>query len=348
MVYRLKHSPSEYPGNFFLSACVAEISAYLAGRGWLQSGELVKLVEPAGEGNMNCVLRILTSQRSFILKQSRPWVEKYPSIPAPLDRALFEAAFYRTVERWPHVTAHLPKLLNSDPGERLLMLEDVKEAQDFTFLYSASGARIEDLECMQLIDFLLALHASTRTASLRAAFLNEDMRALNHEHIFALPLRERNGLDLDAITPGLASLARALRSDAQYTREVSTLGIRYLDPSQGECLIHGDYFPGSWLRAKRQVYVIDPEFCFYGPPEWDLAVMLAHLHISGHSPAVIEKISARYAACAPIDTRLVAQFAGVEVMRRLIGVAQLPLVCGLERKAKLLSLSKQLVVGERA
>src|SRR2546421_5684303 len=46
---------------------------------------------PAGEGNMNYTLRIGTSERSFVMKQARPWVEKYPHIAAPWDRALMRS-----------------------------------------------------------------------------------------------------------------------------------------------------------------------------------------------------------------------------------------------------------------
>ncbi len=41
------------------------------------------------------------------------------------------------------------------------------------------------------------------------------------------------------------------------------------------------------------------------------------------------------------------QLAGVEVMRRLIGYAQLPLGCGLTERRALLDLSKELVLRPR-
>ena len=53
---------------------------------------------------MNCTLRVTTTRRSFILKQARPWVEKYPQIAAPVERARVEAAFYAAVadqRTWP-------------------------------------------------------------------------------------------------------------------------------------------------------------------------------------------------------------------------------------------------------
>ncbi len=336
-----------YPGNFFLTPSVPKIAGLLASNAWLLPDEVVEGAERAGEGNMNCVVRVMTSRRSFILKQSRPWVEKYPGFAAPWDRALVEARFYQTAENLPGVTRYLPGLLNFDPGERLLMLEDLGDAQDFTFLYAANSARLADSERIQLVDFLLALHMSARAPELRSLFANAEMRSLNHEHIFDLPLRPSNGLDLDAITPGLGRLANGLQRDAQYSREVAALGACYLDHAGGGCLIHGDYFPGSWLKSRGRTYVIDPEFCFFGPPEWDLATMAAHLRLSGHSQVEIDKSVDRYAARAALDRRLVQKFAGVEIMRRLIGVAQLPVVFGLERKEELLRLSKTLVLGEQ-
>ena len=44
------------------------------------SDEKILNIKVPGEGNMNVVLRIETSKTSFILKQSRPYVNKYPDI----------------------------------------------------------------------------------------------------------------------------------------------------------------------------------------------------------------------------------------------------------------------------
>lgn len=347
----MSHADEElnpYAGNFFLTTSIPKIAGLLESNAWLQPGEVVERAGRAGEGNMNCVVRVTTSRRSFILKQSRPWVEKYPDFSAPWDRALVEAKFYETAESWPGVASYLPRLLNFDAAERLLMLEDLEDAHDFTFLYAADSSGLVVAERTQLVDFLLALHQSIRAPELRPLFANAEMRALNHEHIFELPLRPGNGLDLNAITPGLGRLANDLRTDTRYAREVAALGARYLHPAPGGCLIHGDYYPGSWLKARGRIYVIDPEFCFFGPPEWDLGIMVAHLYLSGHAQAQIDHSLNRYADRVAVDRRLIQKFAGVEIMRRLIGVAQLPVVFGLERKMELLCLSKSLVVGERS
>ena len=65
---------------------LTSLQGYLVERGFAQAGETV-IAELAGEGNMNCVIRVRLPDRSLILKQARPWVEKYPSIAAPVERA---------------------------------------------------------------------------------------------------------------------------------------------------------------------------------------------------------------------------------------------------------------------
>ena len=87
------------PKGFFVDKEeIAELQQYLSEQEWLQAGEKIETLEKAGEGNMNLVLRVKTNQRSLIIKQSRPWVEKYPHILAPLERAIVEGQFYQLIK----------------------------------------------------------------------------------------------------------------------------------------------------------------------------------------------------------------------------------------------------------
>ncbi len=342
---------SNYPGAFFLDPSEPlALSSFLQRKGWLKRGETIQQAERAGEGNMNCVVRVRTNERSFILKQSRPWAEKYPQIAAPWNRARIEARFYREVKNSSGISAHIPELWGFDAAERLLMLEDLGPAPDPKGFYEDPQKWVSKAGLRILIRFLAILHSSFRNPALAVVFSNKAMRRLNHQHIFSLPLLRDNGLNLDAITPGLARLAKELQANADYVAAVTDLGKLYLTKmTQGACLLHGDYFPGSWMKGGNQFYVIDPEFCFYGPPEWDLGVMAAHFCLAGQQPAnLLNRISELYSAVASLNEQLMRQFAGVEIMRRLIGMAQLPLPYGLDRKRKLLRTSLALVLGGSA
>ncbi len=94
---------------------------------------------------------------------------------------------------------------------------------------------------------------------------------------------------------------------------------RYLGP--GATLLHGDFFPGSWLHDDSAPWIIDPEFGFYGPPEFDVGVLLAHLNLAGQDDALSEHVWEAYAAPGGFDRSLAQGFAGIEIIRRLLGVS---------------------------
>jgi 5-methylthioribose kinase len=316
-----------------------ETERYLTARRLVGATDLPIAIERAGAGNMNLTLRVTPkSGASFILKQGRPWVEKYKHIPAPADRTRVEAAFYSLVQVDEVVARRMPSVIDFDADNRVLVLEDIR-GRDCTSIYAGEGMSMAAIGA--LLDWLAHLAQVAVPADRRAELSNRAMRVLNHEHIFTFPLRDGNGLDLDAITPGLQDAAAELTQDRAYCDAVAALGNRYR--ADGAALVHGDYFPGSWLQSAEDVRVIDPEFCFLGDPEFDLGVMSAHLTIAGCDGQVFDMISAA-ANGRRLDPALVAGYAGVEIMRRLIGVAQLPLTFAIGRKRALLERSRRLVV----
>jgi len=334
----------QHPEVFFLDAENLDgLAVYLRQQNWIGESEALTGAGKAGEGNMNYTIRVTTSARSLIVKQARPWVEKYPQIAAPRERAVVEGNFYRQISAVSTVAEMMPKLLGFDATSGIIALEDLGEASDFTSLYA--GESLPESALNQLADYLTGLHGAFTGATLGEVFSNRAMRELHHQHIFDLPLRQADLLDLDSITNGLRLEAQALKDDKQYVETVTELGRLYLpnDSNTGGVLLHGDFFPGSWLNTAASVRVIDPEFCFIGPAEFDLGVMAAHLHLANQPSSLIDKLLARYKPPANFDLKLMWQFAGIEIMRRLIGVAQLPLSYGLERKSALLKLSRQLV-----
>ena len=87
--------------------------------------------------------------------------------------------------------------------------------------------------------------------------------------------------------------------------------------------MHADYFPGSWLRTGDGIRVIDPEFSFPGDPELDLGCAVAHMALAGQPREIADRFLAAYGpASADLDPIWLARYAAVEMMRRLIGVAQ--------------------------
>jgi 5-methylthioribose kinase len=335
-----------------LEGNASAIEARLRELRWIDPNETLQGLSSAGEGNMNRTLRADLGGRTMVLKQSVPFVAKYPAIAAPADRIAVEAAFYRATAQPAALAQRLPAVYGFDAANRLLALEDLGAAADFTEIYRSDGdARRTDIDgrhTAALLDWLGMLHGQHVGAADRPILENRAMRALNHAHIFDIPLRADNGVDLDAMTPGLAALARRYHDDAPLRQHVTALGAIYLGDAphaSTAALLHGDYYPGSWLRHPRlDVAIIDPEFGFIGPPEFDVGVLIAHFTFARIGQTDLMTALRNYAAPAGFSLPLALAFAGAEVIRRLLGVAQLPLVADLATKATWLAAARQFVV----
>jgi len=331
-----------------------DLTQLLQQHGWIETDESVLKVELAGEGNMNWTRRVITTRRSLILKQSRPWVEKFPSIPAPVDRALHELRFYRTVAPIKTVARQMPRLIGAAPDQFLLVLEDLGTATDGSSLYNDRAIAQQSVAGRfgELLRWLSDLHQATRTNQAPADFQNLALRTLNHEHIFKIPFLHPPALDLDAITPGLAELSAWVSAQTDVVSAARDLGEAYLAPyvaGEDLCLLHGDFFPGSWLYTDDGVKIIDPEFCYFGPPEFDLGILAAHLMMMGYATSIVDTVCQLYRSHwddsirLAIDKRAVGRWAAIEILRRLLGYAQLPLQRDLAEKRSLIELAVKLL-----
>lgn len=315
------------------------MTSYLQKKGWVASDDQVINLEKPGEGNMNMVLRATTNQQSLILKQANPFVQKYPDIPAPVERIAVESKFYEFMEPISELRQFMPALIGFDAPNRIMAVEDLGVGADFTFLYQ-KGQSLDEIHLKQLIFFLSTLH----NAKLNPEHFPDNLalRQLNHEHLFSYPYMEENGFDLDSVQPGLQTIAMTYKTDDKLKAKMQQLGTLYL--SDGKTLLHGDYYPGSWLKVNGSFKVIDPEFCHFGRAEYDLGVLIAHLFMAQMPVAQVEQVKRDYLAPLDFDWQLCDQFTGMEIMRRIIGLAQLPLDLTLEEKEQLLKTAYALVL----
>lgn len=318
-----------------------ELTTYLQKQQWLGlDEEIVSLTKP-GEGNMNYVLRVTTEQRTFIVKQSRAYVEKYPQVAAPEKRVVTEGAFYKKISSEKTVQKFMPKLIGLDVANNVMVIEDLGNSNDFTFLYDEKH-QLDELELIELTAYLNQLHHSFQKATIDDELENLELRRLNHEHIFQYPFMEENGFDLNSVQHGLQELALPYKNNAELKKQISTLGSLYL--SKGQYLLHGDYYPGSWLKTADGIKIIDPEFCYYGLREFDLGVVLAHLHLTAQDEHLLSFVIREYKDYNELNSAILNGFIGVEIMRRLIGLAQLPLQMDLTKKRQLLEFAKTLIL----
>ncbi len=312
---------------------IAELQHYLESKGWIENETIIRSEIP-GDGNMNVVLAVVTDRRKVILKQSRPYVQKYPQIAAPTERIKTEYQFYQTILD-SGIGQHFPKIIAFDETDNIMMMEYISDAVDMVALYREQV--VSDNELDALVKIIKTIHHCRPKSTFPENML---LRELNHQHIFVLPFLENNGFQLDVIQDGLEGISLRYKKDKDLARVVKNIGRRYL--SKGEFLLHGDYYPGSWMRAAKGLYVIDPEFSHLGFKEFDIGVMIAHLIMATGDEEMKSKILSIYSD--DVDEKLIHQITGIEIMRRLIGLAQLPLTRTLAEKEYLLQLAYKMIL----
>lgn len=321
-----------FPKGFFLNKeNISEAEYYLKQRGWIPKNDNLLSLEKPGEGNMNYVLRVTCENSgSFIIKQSRPWVEKYPQFEAPINRNGVEKEFLELLESSANISKNSPKVFGFDENSNILFTEDIVDAKDFTYVYQKEKSFTKD-EIDKVIYFANELSNIEMSPSFPE---NLEMRKLNHQHIFNLPFLDDNGFPLDDFQSGLLELSRICTSDSELKNRVLKLGNVYL--GEGSALQHGDLYPGSFLKSPKGVFVIDPEFAFFGPSEWDIAVFVAHLILAQTEPELVNHAIDSFIKPKNFDQLQFCGFIGTEIIRRLIGIAQLPLALTIKEKENLL------------
>lgn len=312
---------------------LSEIEKYLKKElNIFSSDEQIHNIEVPGEGNMNVVLRVETNKKSFILKQSRPYVNKYPNIKNSEKRIIVEDQFYELIIK-SEIQKFFPKKIDFIKKDLILLIEDLGQCRDMSYLYSSKNINLDHFN--SLIYILESIH-KTKVNSFPS---NYSLKELNHEHIFVLPF-QKNDFQLDDIQSGLKKLSTYITNDSNINDVVKRIGDMYL--KVGNTLLHGDYYPGSWMQKDDNVYVIDPEFSHLGFKEFDLGVMAAHLTMITESEDYLNKIIKAYSE--NIDKSIFYKVSGIEIIRRIIGLAQLPLDMSLNAKEKLLNIAKKMIL----
>jgi S-methyl-5-thioribose kinase len=301
---------------------------YLRGLGLLAADEFAR-VEPAGDGNINWVRRVRVGDRSFVVKQARLHLERFPEYQAPTERIVCEARYLETVRPLDR-DAVCPAVVRFDEGARVLVLEDLGDAQRLDSVL-AGGGDVRGI-AQRLARFLGAVHAATANdASLAAHFENDAMRRLHGDHIFDLPFQP-NEFPLPA---AVRARAEAIWRDGRLANVAREAYARYL--TRDGALVHGDVQAGNVLIAARGAVLLDAEIAHIGDPAFDLGTLFAHLWLPAVARGIASDVDAAihaawraYAsAMTDVDASLhprAVRYAAIEMLRRTLGAARVAAV----------------------
>lgn len=272
------------------------IARYLAGRNLISPDDGVVHVEPLGGAARNRIMRVVTRTGSFVVKQFRAWPAVDRPAPGPEERFRAESQFYRSARIADCARSALPEVLHQDAQAGCIMLQDVGDA------FPLSGRPIEPDVAAKLGWFLVSLHHHSRSVPACAHYRNEQVVGWQMSRLFSTAPRNGRGVWLARWRDRSAEVRFALE-DALAALERG-----------GTSLVHGDYTPANWVRNGHGPRVVDGEFSFFGPPEYDVGAYLAGLLVERQGPETLRAaLDVVMRGCFRYDARLVAAFAAVHV-----------------------------------
>ena len=236
---------------------------YLRTRGWIGSDPA--RVEPFGWGVSNIVLCVVTPERTFVVKQSRPRLRTRDDWFSDLDRVYREQEVMQVLfPLLPKPT--VPEVLFSDRANYV-----------FAMSHAPPGSRVwketlltgqVDLDVGERAGLILGqMHEATaRDTSLVEPFRDHTVFVQLRVEPFYQRIQERRPEVADAIE---AIIQRML--------------------SRKEALCHGDYSPKNILTHEQGFTLVDYETAHFGDPAMDLGFFLSHLILKAIKHSAIRR-----------------------------------------------------------
>jgi 5-methylthioribose kinase len=304
-------------------------------------------IEEIGDGNLNTVYRVSDAarpERSVVLKHAPPYIKILgPEYPLSIERLTYESRALDIYNQF--ARGIVPELYYFDAETAVIAMQDLRDAQ--VLRADLIAGRVDTGIAEQIGRFMGTVHSRTYVENLdsttvqhyRQQFANTTMQSITADYVFTFPYTEH---ETNFWTPGLEPDVQRLKADTDFLRQAAYLKQIFLTAQQA--VTHGDLHTGSVLVQNNTAKVIDAEFAFYGPVGFDLGLYWANHLLSYFSHQdTLDVQSALKTAIAKtwhtytlefrtVDTTLKEQtlqqifheavgFAGLEMLRRLIGAA---------------------------
>jgi len=320
-------------------------------------GGTARSAEEIGDGNLNRVFRVWGDGLSVVVKQAVPYL-KIVGSSWPLTRHRARIESDACVEHRKLVPGFVPDVLHFDEDLSAIVFEDLRGYSTWRDLLVARTATPGVAERAAAYSAGVLLGTSHLTLDSRARkemrqrFAYSELCLVTEDLVFTAPYTDSPSNRFDE---EIADVARALRCDRSLRTAAAEL--RFAFKTRDEALVHGDLHTGSVLVGPHDAKVIDLEFAFFGPFGFDPGLLLANLALSriAHEASGNDRYAAVVDGCAelfwdtfadecrrrwrptePWYSRFLtslladaARFAGLEMIRRIVGLAHVADIDGL-------------------
>lgn len=231
-----------------------------------------------GDGNINFIFRVrdLDSGDSVIVKHADADTRS-GSRTLGFDRNRIEAEILKMEgELAPGL---VPEVYDYDPVMACLSMEDLSDHVILRYelikhkIFPRLAADISDFMAKTLVPTLDMVMDPVKKKELVKCYTNPPLCAITEQLVYTEPYTNKPGRT-KVFPPNAAFAQEELFSDTELHLEVAKLKYAFMNDAQA--LIHGDLHSGSIFVREDSTKVIDPEFAYFGPIGYDVGNVIGN------------------------------------------------------------------------
>ncbi len=326
-----------------------------------------------GDGNLNYVYRIVDAKygKTIIVKQAGEHLRISSAMTASTDRNRIESEILQIQDKY--ASGYVPKIYGYDTVMCACAMEDLSDHELMRYAlmrHEIFPQFAEDISTYMVNTLLMTtdvVMGHKEKKALVKGFINPDLCEITEDLVLTEPYNDCNSRNI--VEPEIADFVKKeLYEDSALHLAVAKLKFDFMNNAQA--LIHGDLHTGTIFVKKDSTRVFDPEFAFYGPIGYDTGNVIANLIFAYDSGAAYGKTEfcewikscikdtvdlfvKKFVACYDENVtdvmakvpgfredylgtvlRDTASYAGTELIRRTVGMAQVKDVNTIEDAAK--------------
>ena len=314
-----------------------------------------------GDGNLNYVFKVVepATGKSVIIKQAGESLRISADMHVSTDRNRIESEILILQDKYAPGT--VPKIYMYDTVMSACAMEDLSDHQLMRYalmehkIFPHFANDISTYMVNTLLKTTDVAMEHKEKKELVKSFINPELCEITEDLVLTEPYNDAQGRNL-IFAPNKAFVEKELYKDEALHLEVAKLKFEFMNNAQ--CLIHGDLHTGSIFINEKDTRVFDPEFAFYGPMGYDIGNVVANMYFAYDNGVAAdakefadwcvkateetldlfrEKYMKVFDECVTdrmaktpgfkeyyLDTimRDTAAFAGTELIRRTVGMAQ--------------------------
>lgn len=233
-----------------------------------------------GDGNLNYVFRVVdvNSDDSVIVKQAGEVTRISEDMRISIDRIRIESNILKLQGK--HAPGLVPEVYLYDDVMNCFLMEDLSDHEIMREgllsykIYPKFADHITTFMVNTLLPTTDVVMDHKEKKELLKSFINPDLCEISEELVYTEPFNDYNNRNL-VFEDNKEWVENNIYNDSKLKLEVAKLKFAFMNNAQA--LIHGDLHTGSVFITEELTKVIDPEFAFYGPMGYDVGNVVANL-----------------------------------------------------------------------